>query len=382
MMDAPTMYDHLIEPQAPLVFRSGRPFGAGSRDGANFPWPSSLAGLLRTQVMDDRGWRSPLTAAQQQELHALGAHGPILAERLAEADGKRVTPMLPRPADAVLLDVEGGDRAYHRLTPGTLPDDCGCDLPPELQPLLLAGAPKGKPQPGPAYWPLATLLAWRGGEAVRPFTPDEPASETRSHVALDRATLAADPGRLFQTEGLDFSRRRKNDGRGFAVRDWVFLCRFASPLAARTVTFGGERRLSWLEPAPAAALDAPPEHVAAIAASRRITLTVVTPALFTGGWRPAWLDAAGEVPGIAGLRLRLRAAAVERWQGISGWDLAAWHPKGARKAVAAGATYWFDVVGEPPAGWASRLWLAPISDQPQDRRDGFGLVVPGLWNHP
>ena len=377
-MDSPKMYDHLIEPQAPLVFRSGRPFGAGSRDGAHFPWPSSVAGLLRTQVMDDRDWRPSLSAEHRDELNALGAHGPILAQRV----GDRITPMLPRPADAILLASDDGGTAYHRLAPGTLPAGCGCDLPPGLRPLLLAEAPKGKPQPGPAFWPLAKLLAWRRGEAIRPFAADEPAGEARSHVALDRATLAADPGRLFQTEGLDFSRRRNDSGRAFAATDWVLLCRFASPLAPRMVTFGGEGRLSWLSPAPPATLDAPPEHLATVAASRHLTLTLVTPALFADGWRPAWLDGAGEVPGIAGLRLRLRAAAVERWQGISGWDLAEWRPKAARKTVAAGATYWFDVVGEPPAGWASRLWLAPISDQPQDRRDGFGLVVPGLWNHP
>jgi CRISPR-associated protein (Cas_Cmr3). len=62
------MYAHMIVPQAPLVFRSGRPFGEGSRDGANFPWPSSLAGVLRSQVMDDRGWHGKLDDAQQQAL--------------------------------------------------------------------------------------------------------------------------------------------------------------------------------------------------------------------------------------------------------------------------------------------------------------------------
>lgn len=377
-MEQPKMYNHLLVPQAPLVFRSGRPFGEGSRDGANHPWPSSLAGLLRTQVMDDDGWQGRLNTEQQQKLRKMSAHGPILARRT----GSGITAMLPRPADALLLDDGNGGKTYQRLAPGTLPPGCACDLPPGMQPLLLAGEHKGKPQVGPAFWPLATLLAWRRGEDVEFFEPDEPTSEARSHVALARATLAADPGRLFQTEGLDFARRRKTSGRGFEAHDWVFLCRFAQPLAERAVTFGGEGRLSWLSAAPADALDASPADLATVAATRRITLTLATPALFGEGWRPAWLDDTGEVPGIAGLRLRLKAAAVERWQGVSGWDLATWGAKPARKAVAAGATYWFEVIDEPPAGWAEKLWLAPISDQPQDRRDGFGLVVPGLWNHP
>jgi len=383
-MDEP-MYEHLIVPQAPLVFRSGRPFGEGSRDGANFPWPSSLAGVLRSQVMDDRGWHGRLDAAQQQALRDLAAHGPILAERCRDV----LTPLLPKPADALLLLDDGGGKAYHRLLPGKLPAGCACDLPPGLQPLLLAGDHKGKPQAGPAFWPLAKLLAWRREEEVALFEHDEPARETRSHVALSRATLAADPGRLFQTEGLDFSRRRRASGRGFDDRDWVFLCRFAQALSERMVVFGGEGRLSRLDRPPDDALGAPGDYLATLATARHITLTLATPALFTEGWCPGWLDAGkgwageegagGEVPGIAGLQLVLKAAAVERWQGVSGWDLAAWGAKPARKAVAAGATYWFEVVGDPPDDWAEKLWLAPISDQLQDRRDGFGLVIPGFW---
>jgi|APEBP8051072661_1049379.scaffolds.fasta_scaffold00839_11 CRISPR-associated protein (Cas_Cmr3). len=380
------MYAHMIVPQAPLVFRSGRPFGEGSRDGANFPWPSSLAGVLRSQVMDDRGWHGKLDDAQQQALRDLAAHGPILAERCRDG----LTPMLPKPADALLLVDDAGGKAYHRLLPGKLPAGCACDLPPGLQPLLLAGDHKGKPQAGPAFWSLARLLAWRRGEAVAAFEHDEPLRETRSHVALSRATLAADPGRLFQTEGLDFSRRRRASGRGFGDRDWVFLCRFAQVLSGRMLAFGGEGRLSRLDTAPDDALAAPPDYLTALANARHITLTLATPALFADGWRPRWLDegdaraseagASGTVPGIPGLQLVLKAAAVDRWQGISGWDLATWDAKPARKAVAAGATYWFEVVGDPPAGWAERLWLVPISDQPQDRRDGFGLVIPGFWN--
>ncbi|HMW43951.1 MAG TPA: type III-B CRISPR module-associated Cmr3 family protein, partial [Plasticicumulans sp.] len=130
---APTMYDYLIVPRAPLVFRSGRPFGVGGRDAAHFPWPSSLAGLLRTQVLDDRSeahaaahaataagdtgapppWPGTVDREQQRALRALAAHGPLLAHCCA---GK-ITPMLPRPADALLLADAHGAGAYQRLQP-------------------------------------------------------------------------------------------------------------------------------------------------------------------------------------------------------------------------------------------------------------------------
>jgi CRISPR-associated protein Cmr3 len=51
-----------------------------------------------------------------------------------------------------------------------------------------------------------------------------------------------------------------------------------------------------------------------------------------------------------------------------------------RKAVAAGAVYWFELLDEPPAQFLASLWLAPLSDDPQDQRDGFGLGLPAPWS--
>lgn len=165
---------------------------------------------------------------------------------------------------------------------------------------------------------------------------------------------------------------------GYEKFDWVFLARSTVDVAPQMVAFGGERRLSWLQRIPAQdPLALPEAHRKALQTSRKISLTLATPALFGAGWQPSWKD--GEVPGVPGLKLKLVSAAVERWQGISGWDLLNKQAKAARKAVAAGATYWFEIIGEPPADWVEKLWLAPVSDEAQDRRDGFGLVIPGIW---
>lgn len=378
------MNTYLIEPLAPLVFRSGRPFGAGSRDGALFPWPSSLAGVLRTAVMDERGWPAHgLDDVQQRALLETVVAGPILARR----QGGGITPMLPKPADALyLLPEEGGRPEVYRLLPGQYPEGCGSDLPAGLQPLLLeGGAPKGKAQKGPEFWPLEQLLAWRRGERVAfaGLPAEQPLPETRTHVAIDRVRLAADSGRLFQVAGLDFGSQRHSGG--YAAHDWVLLARCDARLGAQAVALGGERRLSWLSEVGQDPLQPPQAHLHALREAAGLSLTLVTPALFQDGWKPAWLTAGahgleGEVPGVPGLRLRLRAAAVERWQGVSGWDLRRQRPKLARKAVAAGATYWFEFVAPPPPGWAQALWLAPLADDPQDRHDGFGLALPGPWD--
>ena len=68
----------------------------------------------------------------------------------------------------------------------------------------------------------------------------------------------------------------------------------------------------------------------------------------------------------------------ERWQALSGWDLMARKPRAVRRLVPAGAVYWFEIV-QGDAEAIARLWLAPLADREQDRLDGFGLALPGLW---
>jgi CRISPR-associated protein Cmr3 len=374
------MKTYQIEPMAPLVFRSGRPFGEGSRDGANFPWPSSVAGMLRTASMDRQEWQADgLSDEQQTELLKLAATGPFLARR----QGKRVTVMVPKPADGLYL-LENEKTVLFRLAPGSYPAGCGSDLPAGLSPVVLdPSSPKSKPQKGPEFWPLDRLLAWRRNEAVEfgGLADAAPLVETRTHVGIDRASLAAASGKLFQVQGLDFGRVRKERG-GYGEEDWLLLAGFEGKLSEGSVTLGGERRLSWLASMGNDPLVLPEDHAKALRNSGGLAITLATPALFEEGWKPAWLgkEMEGEVPGIPGLKLRLKAAAVERWQGVSGWDLKKKTPKLARKAVAAGATYWFEIIGTPQEGWEKKLWLAPLSDSEQDRLDGFGLAIAGPWD--
>ena len=46
------MNSYFLDALAPLVFRSGKPFGAQSdTDDIQFPLPTAAAGLVRTQIM-------------------------------------------------------------------------------------------------------------------------------------------------------------------------------------------------------------------------------------------------------------------------------------------------------------------------------------------
>lgn len=362
------LHTYRLTPRAPLVFRSGKPFLAGTRDNAQFPWPSAWAGLLRTRYMDQHG----LGPDDRERLVALRTAGALLAYRR----GSHCELYVPKPADALALKDE---ESFLPLRPLSAAAGTGCDLPAGLRPVGLVGSKKGKPHIPALYWTLSRFLAWARGESVKASdeSPRQPVEEMRTHVSIKNHTGAADPGRLFQTTGLDFA--MQDWQKGTASGEWVFVGQGPANLPPGLVVFGGERRLSRLDREDPTVWHLPPQLQIALTKARGIAVTLATPAIFANGWCPAWIGATleGRWPGTA-LTLRLQAAAIDRWQPISGWDLQAGRAKPMRRAVAAGATYWLEIIdGElDPAA----LWLHSMSDAQQDRLDGFGLALLRPWN--
>jgi CRISPR-associated protein Cmr3 len=366
-----------LEPLAPLIVRSGRPFDdQAGVDAPRFPPPSTVAGCLRT------AWARAQGKPFGPELTALAVGGPLLA-RADATTGLRL--LAPKPTDAHYFG-QGPTARCVRAEPRAFEEGCGADLPEGLQPVRLCEAVQGKPGLGPAWWDWEDLLAFRTGR-----TPDHatlcahgwspPAGDRRTHVAIDATTQAAESGRLFQTEGLDL----EPDNGWLKHPDAAslrLLARCAEPLPAGLVHLGGERRLARLHPEPETAWPQPPSNwLRDIQKAGGLTLTLLTPGVFAAGDRPDWLDASltGEPPQAPGLRLRLVAAAVERWQPHSGWDLAQHAPRPTRKLVGAGATYWFRLLDPVTPEALAALWLVSLCDLEQYRRDGFGLALPAPW---
>lgn len=425
-----------IQPRDPLVLRDARPFttAPGSR-AFSLPWPHprTAAGTIRTHVGEKAGldWsRREDARAARQIIH----HGPLMAAQNG-AHGEWVV-HVPAPRDVVFYRPDGApkDLAHITLRPQYLETGEGCDLPEQistpntgyekalantrLRPLSITDdvKPEGSV---PQWWTLDDAVNWLNSldskaSQVLPFSAarnedgqrvlrglGDPESDVRMHVSIDPDTGVNLNGALFATEGRAFRDLPVANAPAVAMLSKVST-ELSHDLAEDSIHLGGERRLSFInfkQPSvswPKSSDSYPSEEDITSATGLRIQM--VTPALFRHGWLPAWM-ADATIPGMGGMKvgLRLVGAAVGRQLAVSGWGLAPREsaeggdgiprpgPRATQYAVPAGSVYFFEFIdGKPEAEkfreiWDA-LWLTPVSDREIDRNEGFGLVLPGLWN--
>jgi len=233
-----------------------------------------------------------------------------------------------------------------------------------------------------------------------------PLVEERTHVHLDAATGVAAVGMLFTTAALSLTHLPRYK----TIQDAPLDQRFAPvALLTRVVAdnwtasalarldalhpLGGERRLVHWNTANGnlSVWDCPKAVADALGSTNRVRMVLATPAIFTGGWKPGWLDhnLTGSPPEST-VKLKLVGVCTQRWRAVSGWSLAPVNEKGqldsqgkcgpkpVKRMVPAGGVYFFEVIDGTGAALAES-WLRPVSDDEQDRRDGFGLALWGTW---
>jgi CRISPR-associated protein Cmr3 len=255
-----------------------------------------------------------------------------------------------------------------------------------------------KPDTGPRFWSLEVMSRWLRDELPADYFTEKSTreqklfcgtieKEERVHVKIDSHTFAAEEEKLFSTEALAFS-----DDLSFLVSIETSDNKVLDTLNTLNIThpMGGEHRLAHFKALPAAELLHPPQDIiTALSNAQSLRMILATPAPFAQGWLPGWLDAktlTGTPPGLeeSGLVLKLKGACVERWKPLSGWSLEKLKstgkpgPKPVKRLVPAGSVYFFQV----QSGQASQvadIWLKSIMEEPQARRDGFGLALWGLW---
>ncbi len=398
--EAALMNVWLIEPLDPLIARDGRPAAVGRFDTVDFPYPSMLAGAVRTRMGSQNGAFSLPGSALAELKEKVIVEGPLLAE--LEANGGEIREWFaPAPRDAVFLLGEGDRVALKRLIPRPLSGGEAMDsLGNGLVPLgFQGGETYGKPPKGiPSFWKWSAFETWLTAPEDRSEVDflslgiDRLPVEKRAHLAIQPGERVGIDGMLFQTAGLRFL--QEGDSRLSPRRFAMSLrCKGASvagrdlSLETQIAPLGGERRLARWSPASAQWPQMPEAIREKIVASRRARLILLTPAIFGNGARPGW---SGERwPQDNSVKVTVSAACVPRYAVVSGWDLAAENdpgkpkgrPKRTRRLAAAGSVYFLELEGtkEDLLRWCDETWFACVSDDVQDRRDGFGLAVLGTW---
>ena len=358
---------------------------------AGWPLPSVVAGSLRSLIGKQAG--GDFSGQRQRDLLALGVAGGLPK---SEQGGELY---LPAPHDCVF---NSKNRQVLASRPTDFQPGDGCDLPHgSLRPVMLSQADSAeefKPGPTPAWWPSDRFAQWMLGKPVvfdRHFL-QSPDGDQRTHVNINPRTGAAVEGALFSTTSLALAalpRYGVVDNPGFResrARVQIALRVRADGWCGQTASqldalhpLGGERRLAHWK-ATQQLWSCPKEIAEGLAGAKRIRMALATPAIFSDGWKPGWLDAdlAGTPPGTD-VRLKLVGVCIPRWKAVSGWSLAEPRgPKPVRRMVPAGGIYFFEVVSGN-AQVLSQHWLEPVSDRENGREqeclDGFGLAAWGIW---
>lgn len=385
-------HSYLIRPLSPLVFGNGKPFDAQSEaSDIVFPLPSSAAGLLRSQYLQQN--KLSLSQAEKHfklsdedhaKLQSMKQVGPFLAELL---DNGQYNLFVAKPADALyLLDKKDQKIKLIRLQPKEVADDIGCDLPNGLLPVMMDAHIKGKPQAGAIFWHIEDSIAWQNGESLTYEQVNEKGVKSlpidvRTHVAIDDASLSSEEGRLFQSIAYDLGAKRKEHFSGWEERSYGFLILGDEDLRNGLAKFGGEGRLSEMNKVDDhSSLALSDAMITDIKNNQSIKLTLLTPAIFGNGYLPAWLNAEtmqGLLP-HTNINVQLKACSMDRWIPVSGWDMQKHNPKAMRKAVAAGAVYWFEILNGDIKE-LKQLMMQSVSDEKQDQNDGFGVVSVASW---
>ena len=390
-----------LQPLDVLSFRGNKTYGEPGCYGetAVLPWPSVIAGAIRTKILASDGQDLDAFACGAQAHPALGtpqAPGTfrVAAVQLARRfpDG-RLEVLVAPPADLVVAQSESDGKnpalEVRFLRPVDLPSLGLGGLSSYSLPLFAVLAEPERTKPKGGYW--LSESGWRKYLAGQtPAASDLVESsrlwetEPRVGVGLDPATRSAREGQLFTAEVIRLRKRsdKSPDNERFDV-GFLVTIQGAEVPGNGPLRVGGDGHAMLLF---AAEGYRPPEpNYEAIAALGRCRMVLASPGVFPGGWLPTGverLDGERFEFSLHGVRARLAAAAVPRAQVVSGWDLAARKPKPSVRVAPAGSVYWLDELEATPEALRrlvdEGLWSEQELD-PQRRAEGFNRIWLAEW---
>ena len=399
---------YFVDPFDVLFFRGNRLFGSAGSFGESLmpPWPSVIAGAMRSALLADRGY-DPVEFARgefvsDKELGTPDRPGSFtvtgfdVARQLAD---DRVETLHALPADLAVQDNSTGcnpPAIVRRLVPKAILGSIQSSAATSLHAVLAT------PQRGKAI--RAKWLnsdGWhehlRGGKiCIRRHmvsTVDLWATEMRIGIALDSARRSATEGALFTSQAVATRKAEHSPIICEAASDSEpsnvgFLAAVAGAEIPETLTLrlGGDGRA-------ATATRVPKKNLRnanngrlhrAIVADGRCRIILTTPGLFSGGWKPTGVDGDSLSPrfDLHGVTGRLVCAAVPRSEVVSGFDLARWRPKSAKRIAPPGSVYWLDELESTEEDLCDLvdhgLWSAPVESDTR-RAEGFNRFRFAKW---
>lgn len=408
----------ILKPRDTLLVRDARPSyaGTGGLRTLDFPWPSSLAGLVRTLIGSAKSGSFDLDIPAAKQI---AIRGPLLVELNAAGqpigdDGANSGLFVPAPSDCIWYrEADASDQRktvwvrrrlepvdYRKEHPGCCTDLDGNAAHKQQAQYLLQhrggtdDSSVGKPSAGCAFWRWTDLQSWlleptrmtvfsaqldpdNSRPCIKDFGLPALDREQRTHVSIDSPSQTASDGMLFVTESLRFTKQLSSG----APKEYGILFTCDNPyqtqrtLTSGLVTFGGERKPSFLSESKHALPPLPSALAESLASKQRPRLArvvLLTPALFEDGFAPQWIGSPSA---------KVVAAAVQRPQVVSGWDFDKKAPKPNRRMAAAGSVYWVELPdGLNVTEWLDSVWMKCLPNQTneQDTKDGFGLCAVGV----
>jgi CRISPR-associated protein Cmr3 len=373
-----------IEPVDVLYLRGNRLFGEAGDHGEALmpPWPSLAAGAIRSRMLADSG--VDLAGFANSKAKPDGPLGDCLGTPYApgsfrlsrfllaqKGDNGTVSPFFPLPADAVTLQ-----KRVEYLRPQTLHPAIALGGALPQVPVLRQEKPE-KPLSG-RWLNRAGIAAYLAGE---PLSPEHTTgrdtlweSDPRLGIAMDPASRTAADGRIYTTETVALTK-----GVGFLTG--VQGAKSCLPHGG-LLRFGGDGRGARVVPC---RMEFPEPPWKRIAVEKRFRVVQATPGVFAGGWQlPGLIEENGAlILRAKGFSARLAAAAMNRTEVVSGWDLARHQPKPALRVAPTGSVYWLDnfegAIEELKRLTETGLW--PLMDDPDlaRRAEGFNNVLIAAW---
>jgi CRISPR-associated protein Cmr3 len=360
-----------IEPSDVWLFRNARPFAAGEQGRAVSlfpPTPRTIQGVIRSarlaqsgEPFDFRRWSPALQAeiGRPDDFGALRVRGPLVARRV----GQDIHPFFPLPLDVTKLN------GTWRILAPQQAQRFETNWHPALLPLLPIS--EGEPDKfEPGWLPEAALIAYLCGNEtgldVRGST-ELFVLEPRFGVHIDSGPKRPQDGMLFQVE---FVRVEADVGLLVEINGMALA-------TAGLLQLGGEARAGRYVTVPRG-VDLPKTgRLRNGSDPLPFKLYLATPAIFTNGWLPGWLDPTTLKGQHNGVAMQLVAAAVGRSQPIGGRDIARGdRQREIHRAVPAGSVYFFTT----PASASDVMDSFDgqcLSDV--DAQIGFGLFYVGGW---